>query len=284
MTSKAHERRLGERGIAFTERASGDAPRRLVVQRYGRQHALVLPGSSGAVGHVVSRGPVFAECHQKGGRQQAERCQFSVNYLGDCDRGRMRWQLYQPYARGMSLRWQGSSAQSQRYATARLTAVGGRTPLHVVTDWPGYFPNGPAIVHCSSKPERSRTPATPGDRGDAAALGGEQRRCRRRLEALIEAGADIEAPDGSIGTPLDNAIGYGCWHVARCSWAPAPGRQALARRRARPARRLETLAGQDPPVEERSKAFWHACAGGNAVRPEHLLAQGADLDWVPTTR
>ncbi len=23
---------------------------------------------------------------------------------------------------------------------------GGRTPLHVVTDWPGFFPNGPAIA------------------------------------------------------------------------------------------------------------------------------------------
>lgn len=24
--------------------------------------------------------------------------------------------------------------------------LGTRTPLHVVTDWPGYFPNGPQIV------------------------------------------------------------------------------------------------------------------------------------------
>lgn len=28
----AHERRLGERGIAYTERASGDGPRRLVIR------------------------------------------------------------------------------------------------------------------------------------------------------------------------------------------------------------------------------------------------------------
>src|SRR5207237_5464784 len=32
---------------------------------------------------------------------------------------------------------------------------------------------------------------------------------------LIDGGADLETPGGSIGTPLDNAIGYGCWHVAR---------------------------------------------------------------------
>ena len=36
-------------------------------------------------------------------------------------------------------------------------------------------------------------------------------------EALIDAGADIEAPGSSIagGAPLENAVGYGCWHVAR---------------------------------------------------------------------
>jgi hypothetical protein len=35
-------------------------------------------------------------------------------------------------------------------------------------------------------------------------------------EALIHGGADIEAPGGSIGTLLDNAVGDGCWwHVAR---------------------------------------------------------------------
>jgi hypothetical protein len=35
-------------------------------------------------------------------------------------------------------------------------------------------------------------------------------------EALIDGGADIEAPGGSIGTLLDNAAGDGCWwHVAR---------------------------------------------------------------------
>jgi uncharacterized protein len=33
--------------------------------------------------------------------------------------------------------------------------------------------------------------------------------------ALIDAGADLEAQGGSIGGPLENAVGYGCWHVAR---------------------------------------------------------------------
>ena len=88
-----------------------------------------------------------------------------------------------------------------------------RTALHVVADWPGYFPNGPdrSAPHRgwrrSQLPRpraRLRTPlhwAATSDDVDVAA-------------ALIDGGADIEVPDGSIGTPLDNAIGYGCWNVA----------------------------------------------------------------------
>jgi len=38
---------------------------------------------------------------------------------------------------------------------------------------------------------------------------------RHVAAALVDAGADINAPDGSIGTPLANAVGYACWDVAR---------------------------------------------------------------------
>jgi len=94
---------------------------------------------------------------------------------------------------------------------------GWRTPLHIVTDWPGYFPNGPVVVglliearadpsaRCEEGP--SETPlhwAASSDDLEVAA-------------ALIDGGADLEAPGASIagGGPLNNAVGYGCWHVAR---------------------------------------------------------------------
>src|SRR5215471_9727549 len=149
-------------------------------------------------------------------------------------------------------------------ASARLGSKdsGTTTPLHLVTDWPGYFPNGPQIV---------------------------------RL--LIGNGADPNARTTSRGseatgpgdeTPLhyaassDDAVGYSCWHVARLlvargtrvdkAWhAAALGMLS----------RLEELLGSGPPAQDVSQAFWHACAGSQRRAAEYLLSRGADLGWEP---
>ncbi len=155
-----------------------------------------------------------------------------------------------------------------------------RTALHVVADWPGYFPNGPEVVRVllgagadpNARSPGDETPlhwAASSDDVDVAA-------------ALIDGGADIEAPDGSIGTPLDNAIGYSCWRVA----------DLLAARGARVDKvwhaaalgmldRLEHLLAANPSAEEVNQAFWHACAAGQRRAAERLLAARADLNWVP---
>jgi ankyrin repeat protein len=101
-------------------------------------------------------------------------------------------------------------------------------------------------------------------------------------EALIDGGADIEAPDGSIGTPLDNAIGYACWHVARLLVARgASVDKAWHAGALGMLDRLEAIVGSDPDAQDVSQAFWHACAGGQRRAAEYLLARGADLDWEP---
>ena len=176
-------------------------------------------------------------------------------------------------------------------ATAKLGSRRGgtRTALHVVTDWPGYFPNGPEIakvlIEAGADPNAlttgrdkegpgpgSETPlhyAASSDDVDVAA-------------ALIDGGADLETPDGSIGTPLDNAVGYACWHVARL----------LVERGARVEKlwhagalgmldRLDDLLEHETDRELVSQGFWHACAAGQRRAAERLLSAGADLNWEP---
>jgi ankyrin repeat protein len=161
---------------------------------------------------------------------------------------------------------------------------GWRTPLHAAADWPGYFPAAPAavalLIDAGADPnddcggDRPETPlhwAASSDDVDVAT-------------ALIDRGADLETPGGSIGTPLDNAVGYGCWHVARLLvdrgakvdklWHAA-GLGMLAR--------LEQLLAEVPPPTEAeiSQAFWQACHGGQRRAAERLLAAGAEIDASP---
>src|SRR5205814_8887309 len=95
-------------------------------------------------------------------------------------------------------------------------------------------------------------------------------------EALIDGGADIEKPDGSIGTPLDNAIGYGCWHVARLMVARGAAVDKLWHAAALGMlARVDALAGENPRAEGVSRAFWHSCSGGQRRAGEYLLSRGA---------
>ncbi|NKQ56008.1 hypothetical protein HFP15_24315 [Amycolatopsis sp. K13G38] len=157
-----------------------------------------------------------------------------------------------------------------------------RTALHVVTDWPGYFPNGPQIVGilvaAGADPDARAKPG-----GETPLHWAASSDDVEVAEALLDAGADVEAPDGSIGTPLANAVGYACWHVARLLVARGaavdePWQAAALGMTGR----LAQLLGERPEREEVSKkAFWHACSGAQRRTAEYLLSRGADLNWVP---
>jgi ankyrin repeat protein len=161
-----------------------------------------------------------------------------------------------------------------------------RSPLHVVTDWPGFSPNAPAaarlLLDAGADPNGSITEARQGETPLHWAASSDDVDV---AVVLIDAGADIEAPGGSLGggPPLDNAVGYGCWHVARLLvdrgatvglWqAAALGRLA----------RLEELFGTDPAPnhDDVNHAFWQACHGGQRRTAEYLLDKGADIDATP---
>jgi len=180
-------------------------------------------------------------------------------------------------------------AEQPELARVRINGRDGlsRTALHVACDWPGYFPNGPAVVRLlldvNADPNapvvgarHAETPlhwAASSDDTDVA-------------EVLVDGGADLEAPGASIagGTPLNDAVGYACWHTARLLvdrgarvdqlWhAAALGLQA----------RVEELVDGPPAAsqDELDAAFWQACHGGQRRVAEYLLARGADINAVP---
>ena len=102
--------------------------------------------------------------------------------------------------------------------------------------------------------------------------------------ALIDGGADIEVPGGSIGTPLANAVGYGCWHVARLLVARGARIATLWQAAALGdgARVDEFLAADPPPASsDIDAAFWQACHGGQRRMAEYLLARGANINFIP---
>lgn len=179
-------------------------------------------------------------------------------------------------------------ADSPALASARIVAREGRTggwrtPLHLATDWPGFFPSAPAavtlLIAAGADPDTdtggnpAETPlhwAASSDDVDVAA-------------ALLDGGAGVAIPRGSIGTPLDNAIGYGCWRVARLLVARgAPVEKLWHAAALGLVERTRALLSADRPAEDGiSQAFWQACHGGQRRTAELLLDAGADINAVP---
>jgi ankyrin repeat protein len=174
-------------------------------------------------------------------------------------------------------------------ASARLAddKGGSSTPLHAATDWPGYFPNGPEIVavliDAGGDPNaavegswHAETPLHWAASSDDVEV----------ARALIDGGADIEATGASIagGTPLDDAVGYGCWGVARLLVDRGARVEKLwhAAALGMISRVEELLDAGHATQQELTDAFWQACHGGQRRMAEYLLARGADLNGTPS--
>jgi ankyrin repeat protein len=180
-------------------------------------------------------------------------------------------------------------AEHPGLAQARIESQkgGSTTPLHAASDWPGYFPNGPAVVKAliaagadlDAPVEgswHSETPLHWAASSDDVEV----------AEALIAGGANIEATGASIagGTPLDDAVGYGCWRVARLLVERGAKVEKLwhAAAMGMTSRVEEFFTGPSAPSpREVNDAFWQACHGGYRRTAEYLLARGADLNWIP---
>lgn len=172
-------------------------------------------------------------------------------------------------------------AEHPQLATER---IGPRTLLHVATDWPGHFPDAAAAVavlvaagadvNAAFMGRHRETPLHWAASSDDVAV----------LDALVSAGADLEAPGSIIGggTPLADAVAFGQWRAAR----------RLIEHGAQPTLwqaaalglldRVEQFVSAQPPpsADEITNAFWQACHGGQRGAAESLRACGADVNWV----
>jgi uncharacterized protein len=165
------------------------------------------------------------------------------------------------------------------------TEDGYRTLLHAATDWPGHFPNGPAVVQHlvaagadvnahSRFSAHTETPLHWAASSDDVAV----------LDVLLDAGADIEASGAVLGggSPLADACGFGNWTAAR-RLVEQGARTRLSDAAALGLLdRVEALCAEesDPDSEVITQAFWSACHGGQRSTAEYLLERGAEINWV----
>jgi hypothetical protein len=159
-----------------------------------------------------------------------------------------------------------------------------RTPLLVAADWPGFFPAGPATVRLLIEAGADPDADSGGDQPETPLHWAASSDDADVAEALISGGARLDTPGGSIGTPLDNAIGYGCWNVARLLVLNGARVDKLWHAAALGimSRLEELLAAAPPPSpDDVTEAFWQACHGGQRRAAERLLAAGGDLDGTP---
>lgn len=163
-----------------------------------------------------------------------------------------------------------------------------RTLLHVVADWPGHFHNGAqsvaVLVAAGADVDAVVTHATADGAAETALHWAASSDDVGVLDALLDAGADIERPGAVLtgGTPMADAVVFANWRAARrllergaktTLWQAA----ALGL--------LESVSGQvatkPPPSQGQiTNALWHACRGGQLAVAQHLIAHGADARWI----
>ncbi len=169
-------------------------------------------------------------------------------------------------------------------ATVRLTDESGheRTLLHVVTDWPGHFPNGPATVAALVAAGADTDAAFGGPHAETPLHWAASSDDVEVLDALIAAGADVDAPGSVIdgGGPLSDAVAFGQWRAARRLIEHGAGAGLWQAAGLGLTERLEQLLADGPSRSDITNAFWWACHGGRREAAERMLDAGADLGWV----
>jgi len=167
---------------------------------------------------------------------------------------------------------------------SRRKCGGSRTLLHVYADWPGNRPNPREIVNVLCAAGAELDPPFTGAHAETALHWAASSNDVDLIDALLDAGADIEARGAVIGggTALADATAFGQWRAA----------ERLLERGARATffeaavmgltDQLEAClaAASAPDAEELRSALWGACHGGRQAAAALLFERGADPNWI----
>jgi uncharacterized protein len=182
---------------------------------------------------------------------------------------------------------QAQLRQHPELAAARVIDGRGvsRTLLHVAADWPGHFPNGAATVAilAAAGADVNATAVNPKS-AESALHWAASSDDVAVLDALLDAGADIEVPGAVFtgGTPMSDAVVFGQWRAARRLLERGATTTIWQAAALGLVDRVRALCSTEPPPtrEQITNALWHACHGAQQATAEFLLDQGADVNWI----
>jgi hypothetical protein len=170
-------------------------------------------------------------------------------------------------------------------ARARLGDARGhaRTLLHVVTDWPGHVPEAGAKIRALAAAGAEVDARFSGPHTETALHWAASSDDVEALDALLDAGADIEAGGAVIGggTPIADAVAFGQWNAARRLLERGAGTTLWQAAALGLADRVGAeLAERAPAQHDLDNALWCAAHGGQRDTASLLLDRGADPAWV----
>jgi ketosteroid isomerase-like protein len=155
-----------------------------------------------------------------------------------------------------------------------------RTLLHVVTDWPGNVPEAAAKVAALVAAGADVNARFTGQHSETPLHWAASSDDVEALDALLDAGADIEA-DGAViggGTPMADAVAFAQWNAARRLLERGAHTNLWQAAALGLADRVSDELAQSPPRthEDLDNALWCAAHGGQRETAELLLQRGAD--------
>ena len=171
-------------------------------------------------------------------------------------------------------------AEHPALVTGPLPGRGGRSLLHVATDWPGHRPDIARTIAALVRAGADVGVRFEGEHAETPLHWAASNDDLEAVQALLDSGAEIDADGGVIGggTPLNDATAFAQWGAARLlvergatvsTWDAA----ALGMTD----RVVEDLASGG--VESPDPLLWGACHGGHLDTASVLVGAGADVNW-----